>query len=254
MKFPFFSIVTPVFNGEKYIEETINSVISQSIDDYEYIIVDNLSTDNTPAIINKYSSKIHKIISEKDDGMYDALDKGFSQCNGKYFYWLNSDDFLKDKNVLKNLKHYLLNYPENEWLICNTNFRYEKYNFDLEFFPYQYPQFIVKKGFAHNCNWGFIQQESTIFSKKLFYSVGGFKKNYKMAGDYYLWKDFAFKTKPISVKISLGVQRKWEGQLQSNLDFYYKEIKKKKCFFKFLKLFRLIYSFLFFLRLMFIKQ
>ena len=253
MKFPFFSIVTPVFNGEKYIEETINSVINQSIDDYEYVIVDNLSADNTPNIINKYSSKIHKIISEKDNGMYDALDKGFSKCNGKFFYWLNSDDFLKDKNVLKNLKYYLLNNPENEWLICNTNFRYEKYNFNLELFPYQYPQFIVKKGFAHNCNWGFIQQESTIFSKKLFYSVGGFKKNYKMAGDYYLWKDFAFKTKPTSVKISLGVQRKWEGQLQSNLDFYYKEIKKKKCFFKFFKFFRFIYSFLIFLRLIFIK-
>ena len=58
----FFSIVTPVFNGEKFIEETINSVINQSIDDYEYIIVDNLSTDNTPNIIKKYSSKIHKTI------------------------------------------------------------------------------------------------------------------------------------------------------------------------------------------------
>ena len=54
MNSPFFSIVTPVFNGEKFIEETINSVINQSIDDYEYIIVDNLSTDSTPNIIKKY--------------------------------------------------------------------------------------------------------------------------------------------------------------------------------------------------------
>ena len=67
MKSPFFSIVTPVFNGEKYIEETINSVINQSINDYEYVIVDNLSTDNTTSIISKYSTKIHKIISEKDN-------------------------------------------------------------------------------------------------------------------------------------------------------------------------------------------
>ena len=64
--------------------------------------------------------------------MYDALSKGFSNCKGKYFYWLNSDDFL-DINV-QNLKNYLLTHPENEWLICKTNFRYEKYNFDLEFF------------------------------------------------------------------------------------------------------------------------
>ena len=254
MNFPFFSIVTPVFNGEKFIEETINSVLDQSINDYEYLIVDNLSTDNTPNIINKYSSKIHKVIFEKDKGMYDALSKGFSQSKGKYFYWLNSDDFLKDKNVLKNLKNYLLTHPENEWLICKTNFRYEKYNFNLELFPYQYPKFIVRKGFAHNCNWGFIQQESTLFSKKLFYSVGGFQKKYKMAGDYYLWKDFANKTKPISVTISLGVQRKWEGQLQNNLEFYYKEINKQKCFIKFLKIFRFIYSFLFYLRILIIKK
>ena len=100
MSQPFFSIVTPVFNGQKYIEETIKSVIGQTTDDYEYIIVDNLSTDNTSEIINKYSSKIDKIISEKDSGMYDALEKGFSYCNGKYFYWLNSDDFLKNPNVL----------------------------------------------------------------------------------------------------------------------------------------------------------
>ena len=82
MKSPFFSIITPVFNGEKYIEETINSVIDQSINDYEYVIVDNLSTDNTSSIISKYSSKIHKIISEKDNGMYDALDKGFIVITG----------------------------------------------------------------------------------------------------------------------------------------------------------------------------
>ena len=254
MNFPFFSIVTPVFNGEKFIEETINSVINQSIDDYEYIIVDNLSTDNTANIIKKYSTKIHKTIFEKDNGMYDALSKGFSKCRGKYFYWLNSDDFLKNNNVLKNLKNYLLTNPENEWLICKTNFRYQKYNFDLELFPYQYPQLIVKKGFAHNCNWGFVQQESTIFSKNLFYSVGGFKKNYKMAGDYYLWKDFASKKKPVSVLISLGVQRKWEGQLQNNLDFYYKEINKKKCFIRIFKLFRFVYSLLFYLRLLIIKK
>ena len=80
MSFPFFSIVTPVFNGERYIEETIKSVISQSINDYEYIIVDNLSTDNTPNIIKKYSSKINKIITEKNNGMYDAIEKGFSHC------------------------------------------------------------------------------------------------------------------------------------------------------------------------------
>jgi glycosyltransferase involved in cell wall biosynthesis len=251
---PFFSIVTPVFNGDRYIEETIKSVINQTIDDYEYIIVDNKSIDNTGKIINRYSSKIDKIISEKDNGMYDALQKGFRYCNGKYFYWLNSDDFLKNSNVLRKLKEFLIKNSELDWVIGKTNFRYEKYNFNLELFPYQYPQSIVKNGYAHNCAWGFIQQESTIFSKKLFYDVGGFKKNYKMAGDYYLWKEFSKKQKPVSVNFSIGVQRKWSGQLQNNLQFYYNEMNKKKCKFVFFKLFRFIYSYLIFLKLLILKK
>ena len=134
MSNPFFSIVTPVFNGETHIEETIKSVLSQSIDDYEYTIVDNMSTDNTRNIINKYSSNITKIISEKDDGMYDALNKGFASSRGKYFLWLNSDDFLKNKDVLKKVKNYLEKNPHARWIIGNTSFKYEKFDFSLTFF------------------------------------------------------------------------------------------------------------------------
>ncbi len=253
MKQPFFSIVTPVYNGEKYIEETIKSVLEQTISDFEYLVVDNLSTDNTNNIITKYSSKITKIITEKDNGMYDALKKGFSEATGKYLFWLNADDFLKNKNVLSKIKLYLEKNPNVEWINGNTSFKYEKYNLLLTLFPYQYPQNIIKKGYAHNCGWGFIQQESTIFSRKIFEDVGGFKNNYKMAGDYFLWKDFAKKNRLVSVNISIGVQRKWEGQMQNNLEFYYKEIEKKKCMFSIIKYLRIFYSFLIFLKSLILK-
>ena len=88
MEQPFFSIITPVSNGEKYLEKTITSILNQSINDYEYIIVDNESDDNSKKIIEKYLSGITKFISEKDNGMYEALNKGFSNCTGKYFFWL----------------------------------------------------------------------------------------------------------------------------------------------------------------------
>ena len=253
MSNPFFSIVTPVFNGETHIEETIKSVLSQSIDDYEYTIVDNMSTDNTRNIINKYSSNITKIISEKDDGMYDALNKGFASSRGKYFLWLNSDDFLKNKDVLKKVKNYLEKNPHARWIIGNTSFKYEKFDFSLTFFPYQYPQAIITSGFAHNCGWGFIQQESTIFNRKSFNDLGGFDSNNKMAGDFHFWKKLALKEKLISVNISIGVQRKWEGQLQNNLDFYFKEINKKKCKFPILKIFRFVYSFVLYIKFLIFK-
>lgn len=254
MNRPFFSIVTPVFNGEKFIEETIKSVVNQSINDYEYIVVDNLSTDNTKNIINKYSSKITKIIFEKDDGMYDALQKGFNYSNGKYLYWLNSDDFLKNHDVLRNVKIYLEKNPQVEWINGNTCFKYENLNLLINLFPYQYPQNIIKKGLAHNCAWGFVQQESTIFSHRIFKEVGGLKKRYKMAGDYYLWKEFSKTKKLTAVNISIGVQRKWNGQLQSNLDFYYKEINKKKCKIALIKYVRIFYSILIFIKYLIFKK
>ena len=72
----------------KYLEKTITSILNQSINDYEYIIVDNESDDNSKKIIEKYLSRITKFISEKDNGMYEALNKGFSNSTGKFFFWL----------------------------------------------------------------------------------------------------------------------------------------------------------------------
>lgn len=74
----YISIITIVFNGEKYIEETINSVISQKNVDVEYIIIDGGSTDRTLEFIEKYRTQIHKVVSEKDNGIYDAINKGIA--------------------------------------------------------------------------------------------------------------------------------------------------------------------------------
>ena len=72
--------------------------------------------------------------------------------------------------------------------------------------------------------------------------AGGFDKNLKMAGDYYLWKKFSNYSKLYTCNINIGVQRKWEGQMQKDLKYYYHEIGITKCIFKFLKYFRLFYS------------
>jgi len=247
MERPFFSIVTPVSNGEKYLEKTITSIVNQSSKDFEYIIVDNMSTDNSREIIEKYLPSINKFISEKDDGMYDALNKGFSNCSGKYFFWLNSDDYLKNDYVLENIKKFLINNENIKWINCQTSFKYERLNFSLTFFPYTYPRKIIKNGLAHNCGWGFIQQESTMFSKELFTKVGGFNEKYKMAGDFYLWKKFSEISKLYPLNLPLGVQRKWEGQMQKNLKFYYAELNKSKCYFPILKYFRLFFSLVYFI-------
>ena len=90
---PLISIVTVVFNGEKYLEETIQSVINQTYDNVEYIIIDGGSTDGTMGIIKKYEHAIDYWVSEKDNGIYHAMNKGLSLAIGDYIALLNCGDW-----------------------------------------------------------------------------------------------------------------------------------------------------------------
>jgi glycosyltransferase involved in cell wall biosynthesis len=129
----YFSIVTPVYNRSQFLEKTIKSVISQQFKNYEYIIVDGGSKDKTTAILDKYKSKI-KLISEKDNGMYDALSKGFSIATGKYFMWLNSDDFLLDQKSLLRLYNYL-SINKNNWVTGKVSIMNNQSNKIKTYFP-----------------------------------------------------------------------------------------------------------------------
>lgn len=94
------SVITTTYNSASTIEDTIKSVIEQDYVNVEYIIVDGLSKDNTLEIVNKYKDKISKIISEKDNGIYDALNKGIAAASGDIIALLHSDDFFINKTVL----------------------------------------------------------------------------------------------------------------------------------------------------------
>ena len=109
---PLFSIITTSLNSEKTIEDTIKSVISQTCDDYEYFIIDSLSKDRTIDIVKKYSSRISKIISEKDNGIYDGMNRGLSSANGDFIIFLNSDDVFYNNKVLENIKNFINNYQD----------------------------------------------------------------------------------------------------------------------------------------------
>ena len=87
---PKFSIITVVLNGERYIENTIKSVLSQSYKNFEYIIIDGKSNDKTLKIISKYKNKISKLRSKKGKGIYDAFNIGMSYAKGDYICFVNS--------------------------------------------------------------------------------------------------------------------------------------------------------------------
>jgi putative colanic acid biosynthesis glycosyltransferase len=105
---PLVSIIIVVFNAQKTIENCIESILSQS-DDYELIIIDGLSDDNTVNILEKYKDSISYFVSEKDSGIYDAMNKGIDAANGEYVYFLGSDDVFYNNEVLIKVSDLLKN-------------------------------------------------------------------------------------------------------------------------------------------------
>lgn len=103
MASPKISIITIVYNNVRDIEHTLLSVINQTYSNIEYIIIDGASTDGTLAIIQKYSGSIDKLLSEKDGGIYDAMNKGLAKATGDYVLFLNSGDELYDNNTIQTI-------------------------------------------------------------------------------------------------------------------------------------------------------
>lgn len=104
---PLLSIITVTYNAESAIEKTIKSVITQRFENFEYIVIDGQSTDNTLSILKKYEDRISRLVVEKDKGIYDAMNKGLRYANGEFVTFLNSGDYYVDENVLSQVSNYL---------------------------------------------------------------------------------------------------------------------------------------------------
>ncbi|HET6224937.1 MAG TPA: glycosyltransferase family 2 protein [Bacteroidia bacterium] len=98
---PKITIITVVFNAQALIEQTIQSVLQQTYPFIEYIIIDGASTDGTLQLIDRYKAQLAFISSEKDQGLYDAMNKGLKKATGEYVLFLNAGDVLNDADVLQ---------------------------------------------------------------------------------------------------------------------------------------------------------
>ena len=107
---PLVTVVTVVYNDEEHIENTIQSVLDQTYENIEYIIIDGSSTDATWAKIEKYADEIDVRLSERDLGVYDAMNKGIILANGEWIHFLNSGDVFYNRNVISNIFD---NYKDN---------------------------------------------------------------------------------------------------------------------------------------------
>ena len=118
---PFISIITVSFNAEEVLERTILSIINQSYTNYEYIIIDGASTDSTTKIIEKYKIKIHKYLSEPDEGIYDAMNKALKMAEGDYVWFMNAGDQLYDNQIFEYIfeKHNTADIIYSDTLVVN---------------------------------------------------------------------------------------------------------------------------------------
>tara|TARA_Y100001958_G_C21215547_1_gene540959 strand:+ start:1148 stop:1897 length:750 start_codon:yes stop_codon:yes gene_type:complete len=170
------SIITVCYNSQKTISETIESVIRQKHLDKEYIIIDGGSSDNTLSIIKKYQNHIDKLISEKDNGIYDAINKGLKQANGDIIGLLHSDDHYPNDNVLSTVSQ---SFENNNVDIVWGNVALINENNNKKRF------YSGKSIDVSSFDVGVMPPHPSVFIKRTCYQkFGNFNLNYKIAADY----------------------------------------------------------------------
>ena len=173
------SIITVCLNSEKTIEKTINSVVSQDHKNIEYIIIDGASKDNTLKIANRYKNNISKIITEKDKGIYDGINKGIQIATGDVISLIHSNDIFVDSNVISKIDKIFQNNPDFDIILANLAF---KKNFkDRKITRYysakNFKPWMLRIGFSP-------PHSSAFFRSDVFKKVGLYQTNFKIAGDF----------------------------------------------------------------------
>jgi len=170
---PAFSIITVCLNSEKTVERTINSVLNQTFNDVEYIIIDGGSTDNTLNIIESYEEQITTIISEPDKGLYYAMNKGLALAKGRLIGIINSDDWYEPNTLDLVYQEYL---KTGEEAVFHGLCKYYENGKEGKILSYHH-DILKYTNIAH---------PTCFISKEIYDEFGFFDTDYKIAADYEL--------------------------------------------------------------------
>jgi glycosyltransferase len=181
------TVITVSYNSEKTIEDSINCVLNQTYPNIEYIVVDGASKDSTPRILEKYRGRISKIISEPDNGIYDAMNKGVRAATGDVIGFLNADDFYVSNKVLEEVANTF------------TSKKVDSVYGDLCYVSEENPSEIIRYWRAGNYKrsnflTGWMPPHPTFFVKRtMLEKFGAFDATFRLAGDYELILRLLFK-------------------------------------------------------------
>ena len=178
IKNPFFSIITVVKNNEQQINKTIKSVVNQTYKNFEYLIIDGKSTDHTISNILKLKKKINFFSSEKDQGIYYAMNKGIKNSHGKVILFVNSGDTLKP-NGLKYVKKIFDKNNKIDFVFGTVKRHYTR----STILKYGYN----KKRLFYNFDFATAHSTGFFLKKKIFKKVGNFNTKFKCSADYDLY-------------------------------------------------------------------
>ncbi|HNW91172.1 MAG TPA: glycosyltransferase family 2 protein [Bacteroidales bacterium] len=169
---PKISVITINLNDANGLRKTIESVIDQDFSDFEYIVIDGASTDGSVEVIKQYEDKITYWVSEPDTGIYNAMNKGIAKAIGKYCLFLNSGDYLSDKDILSKVTSF--NHEED---IVFGNIMIDRGG-DIK--PVVYNDKITLKVLFKDS----LPHPATFIKKVLFDKIGCYDESFRLAGDY----------------------------------------------------------------------
>ena len=191
---PIFSIITCTYNSEKFIAKNLESVKYQTFKNYEQIIIDGQSKDKTTGIIKKFAENDPKIkvYSYPPKGISDAFNKGIEKSRGKYLFFLNSDDFFYDNNVLKDINDFLKENPKTDWIFGKINV-VEEDGKSIGIFP---KWKIFQTSWKYLLKFiNFVPHQAVFIKREVFDKIGNFDTSLKTSMDYDFWLRAATKTK-----------------------------------------------------------
>ncbi len=174
MSNPLVSIITVVYNGETFIEQTIQSVLAQTYSNIEYIIIDGASTDGTLVIIKKYETKVAKLVSEKDSGIYNAMNKGLALATGEIIAILNADDYYYPDTIEQVVNQFNSTNPD---VVYGDLTKLRTLN-GQDFFKEIQPDITLMEKTMP------IFHPATFVKKRVYDVAGGFNEVYKLSSDY----------------------------------------------------------------------
>lgn len=212
---PLISVVTICYNAKNDLEKTILSVLSQTYQDIEYIIIDGGSTDGTVDIIHKYSERLFYWISEPDKGIYDAMNKGMDMATGSWINFMNAGDTFCDNEVIKNIFGYN---DLSDYSVIYGDCYVSKLN-QLQYLKASSMKKVhVQMPFCHQSS--FIRKTRLRFSIDLKIAA-----DYQMIYEYYRMNgisSFLYISKPISVFDATGISTTNNNLLQKEYGIVYK--------------------------------